>query len=912
MQIDSSCPDRRTLRDFLMGNVPEDEAAEVERHLEACASCSETAQAERPTDAFVGVLRASASSVTERTPVDPGLLNRLRQIGHDGTDATEERARDGDDFLAPAESAGELGRFRQYRVIRRLGRGGMGIVYLARQERPARVIALKVLAGAPVTAGQRLARFRTETDLLGALKHANIVQVYEAGEHAGLPYYTMEYLEGGSLAQRLAESPLAPRDAATLVKTIAEAIQLAHDRHIVHRDLKPSNVLLAADGAPKVSDFGLAKYLEAGDQGNGHETETGAILGTPGYMAPEQSAGGDVGPWIDIYALGAILYETLTGRPPFKGATLLDTLQQARSEDPVPPGRLQRGLPRDLQAVCLKCLEKNPQRRYATAGDLAADLGRFLGGEPTRARPLGVLGRSVKWARRRPALAGLTALGLLAAVAATAGIIVHNRQLYREVQRAAASEARAERQEERTAVNYAAARNALNRILDQLKASSSADIPRLKELRRKVLEETLAFYETAVGDESELQPAMLYDLAVAYRRISQIQWMLADWRAARRNGQKSLRLSEKLVALDPQNADYEDCLATDCIAVASFMMESRPVPEAERIRLFRKAIDIYEQLRQRQPENPVWRQSLATAYHDLAGVSYDAQRFAEARSLYTTAINIRRSAIEQRPEEATYRVALAEDELSLGLAEAHLRHAGAAEQAYREADRLLKELIRANPHDDAYLGALGALWVNRAALSAGQGDIRRCLSLLGEGIERLEPVLAREPSDQVMRERLINLYGTRAEALESLRRFGEAIPDWDRVVALENRPGLTGVRRLGLANALARTGAHKKATEELSKVAAMPDARGDLLYDVACIYSVSADAANADAHAAPAARTELADRYGRQAVESLKKLRTAGYFADRKHVDFLKQDADLRGLRTRSDFQKLLEQISGR
>jgi serine/threonine-protein kinase len=292
-----------------------------------------------------------------------------------------------------------------------LGRGGMGVVYKARHVRLNRPVAVKMLLAGVYAGPKELARFRREAEALGGLVHPNIVQVYEAGELDGLPYFTMELVGGGTLDQKLAGVPLPAREAAALVVTLAGAVQAAHEHGIVHRDLKPANVLLTAEGTPKISDFGLARRLEPG----AGVTRTGVRVGTPSYMAPEQAAGraGALGPAVDVYALGAVLYELLTGRPPFRAETAVETERQVLSEDPAPPSRLNARVPRDLETVCLKCLHKDPRRRYGSARELAEDLGRFLDHRPVRARPVGPAERALKWARRRPRTAAVVVSGTL-------------------------------------------------------------------------------------------------------------------------------------------------------------------------------------------------------------------------------------------------------------------------------------------------------------------------------------------------------------------------------------------------------------------------------------------------------------------------------------------------------------------
>src|SRR4029077_21003278 len=326
------------------------------------------------------------------------------------------------DALFPAPSASvSLPQIPGYNVEAELGHGGVGVVYRAWHLRLHRRVALKMLlAGARAQPAER-ERFLREAEAVGGLRHPNIVQVYEAGDVNGQTYFTMELVEGGSLAQQIQGVPQPVRKAAALVATLADAVHAAHQSVIVHRDLKPSNILLTADGTPKVTDFGLARRL----QGGGALTLSGVPMGTPSYMAPEHAQGQReaAGPAADVYGLGAILYELLTGRPPFRAATAAETLQQVTSQEPAPPSRLNDKVPRDLEIICLKCLHKEPQRRYSTAAALAEDLGRFLQGEAIAARPERTVERWVRQVRRRPALSAACAVVGLLGVALVGGTL---------------------------------------------------------------------------------------------------------------------------------------------------------------------------------------------------------------------------------------------------------------------------------------------------------------------------------------------------------------------------------------------------------------------------------------------------------------------------------------------------------
>jgi hypothetical protein len=322
-----------------------------------------------------------------------------------------------------------------YDILGELGRGGMGVVYRARQVALNRVVALKMILSGPHAGEAELARFKTEAEAIARLQHPNIVQIHEVGEHDGRPFFSLEFCDGGSLEAKLGATPLPPKEAAALVETLARAMHAAHQKGVVHRDLKPANVLLAEGGVPKITDFGLAKKLDRdADPAAAGATQTGSVMGTPSYMAPEQAEGKkDVGPLADVYALGAILYECLTGRPPFRAAAPLDTLIQVVSDEPVPPRTLNPQVPRDLETVCLKCLQKDPARRYSSAAGLADDLRRFLQGEPTVARPAGVVERVGRWCRRRPAWATLLAVSVLGLLTLVGGGAWFNRQLRQEL-----------------------------------------------------------------------------------------------------------------------------------------------------------------------------------------------------------------------------------------------------------------------------------------------------------------------------------------------------------------------------------------------------------------------------------------------------------------------------------------------
>ncbi len=395
-----------------MSSLPAQALREIDRVCTRFEAAWKSGERPRLEEHFSSIHQAGESSVLFKELLLLELDYRARSGEQPSADEYASRFPQQSDVVADVWrdhriADADLPEIAGYEVLRRIGRGGMATVYLARDRRLGRMVALKLIS-APEPNEQLIARLRAEAHAIARLQHPNIVQIYEIGQRRGQPYLALEYVEGGSLAEWIAGNPRPARDAATLVEVLARAVHAAHQHGVVHRDLKPANVLLHQQLHPKITDFGLVKFLDDADP---RQTQSGVMVGTASYMAPEQAGNskGTVSAATDIYALGAILYELITGRPPFKAPTVIQTVQLVQNSEPVAPRQLQPHTPRDLETVCLKCLQKDPSRRYASAIELADDLARFLKGEPVHARPVGSIQRAWRWSQRNRAVAAMAA-----------------------------------------------------------------------------------------------------------------------------------------------------------------------------------------------------------------------------------------------------------------------------------------------------------------------------------------------------------------------------------------------------------------------------------------------------------------------------------------------------------------------
>ncbi|MFO0957164.1 MAG: serine/threonine-protein kinase [Isosphaeraceae bacterium] len=780
MRAEQAHPTTDQLDAFGRGEVPEPEASALEDHIASCPSCGD-------------ILK----NLAEADPLFEVLRRIRREAGGEASTVLEGPA--GDPAATSIEGGG-------YEVLGPLGRGGMGVVSLAIQPGLGRTVALKQIRAGLDADAEELARFRTEAEAAARLRHPNIVQVYDVGLRDGLPYLAMELVSGGTLEGRLRDGPLAPREAATLVAAIARAVQHAHDEGVLHRDLKPGNILLTAEGTPKVADFGLAKRLDV-DQ---HQTRTGALLGTPSYMAPEQADGQAVGPLADVYSLGTILYECLTGHPPFRGASALETLEQVRAGDPIPPRRLRPGIPADLQTCCLKCLEREPRRRYATAADLADDIDRLLRDEPIRARAVSAPERLLKWARRRPSRAALGALGIVGVVASFAGLLAHQARLRVEIDRADRSAREARDQRALADANYREARDAIRKVLGRLDDPSFADIPRLTEVRRAQTEDALAFYDRILSTAESPDPVVRLDGVRAAVEAANYQMTIGRESQAGPMLRRALQLIEGLRRERPDDLDVLLERITVLGKLGFYSISRDPARSFEYLEEAVAGIEAYPAAGGPGAginETLAWCEQNLGTQHFLKGDRSEAERHLRR------AADLRRAALMAEPGDRGIRVGLAMSLVNLALIESHDRPEQ-AEASNAEAQALLEAVLGDGDDRPTVRSTLAAVLTNWGAQAQARREFDVALDRLARGLEVIRPLLNREPGHMQGRFNARNLHGTRGNLLECLGRHAEAVEDREQVVAYNDDPAKDVAYRIMLAASLLKCGRAREASEQ--------------------------------------------------------------------------------------------------
>jgi serine/threonine-protein kinase len=636
------------------------------------------------------------------------------------------------------------------------------------------VVALKTISVA--AAGEaELTRFRREAEAVARLQHPNIVQVHEVGEAAGGPFFSMEFVAGGTLVQRLAGTPQPARAAAALVETLARAIHAAHQQGIIHRDLKPANVLLTADGTPKISDFGLAKRLVTADTppGEAGPTRTGEILGTPSYMAPEQATGraAVITPATDVYALGAILYECLTGRPPFLAETPLETVLQVQLQEPVPPRRLQPKVPKDLETICLKCLHKEPHRRYADADGLAEDLRRFQAGETIRARPVGPLGRLGRWCRRRPLVASLLA-GVALLVAGHLATLSY--QMVEARHRAAETQRQLELVEESYRLAKQAVDDSFTRVVSD---EALLNEPGLQPLRKRLLETALTYYQGFLRQRPD-DPTRRADMAEMHFRVGYITAQIGSKAAALAEYQRARDLYEELLGANLADLRLRGHLATvyDNLGVVQADL-GRP---GDALRSYERGRDLRKELADENPADSQRRNLLAQSYNNLGNLQRDADQVDAALRSYEAARTLRQKLVQENPDNLVYQADLSETCASVGVLYLHAGRPAEALRAHTEARGLREKLVRDRPTSIPWQRDLARTYSNIGELHIRAGRLAEAVGPCESARDLLEKLVRDNPAVTQYQQDLAACYGNLGVVQHRLGQSAQAVRSVER------------------------------------------------------------------------------------------------------------------------------------
>jgi serine/threonine-protein kinase len=801
-----------------------------------------------------------------------------------------------------------------YEILGVLGRGAMGVVYKARQPGLNRLVALKMILAGDHASERDLARFRSEAEAVAHLQHPNIVQIYEVGDDAGRPFFSLEFVDGYSLSNKIDSTPQPPREAARMVQLLAIAMSAAHQRGIVHRDLKPTNVLMTADGTPKITDFGLAKRLEE-DSG---QTRSGMVIGTPSYMAPEQAEGRthDIGPISDVYSLGATLYEMLTGRAPFKGGSVLDTLQMVRTQEPVAPVEFSPSVPRDLETICLKCLQKDPARRYASAAALADDLGRFLHGRPILARPVSLPERSWRWAKRNPRVAVLSvviALALLAWGVTASLLSVSLKQQKDKTEEARiqsdANAARAEKNAETAKNRHQLAVHRMIELGEQLQIRVSARrfgpdaSPALRGVRDdllRLLRESMA----KMGKDIEGAGVTGFGMVRSYQELGDLLRKIGLGDEALAQYQQGFDLAKQIAADKPVSDLAQANKGVMLRRLGDMALELNGNVQTAR-KNYQEAYDIQKAILDNPKSSDYTetdnRRILWQILFELGKIELACGDLPAARRAFEEALASSRHWLDlvQGGDTLAAESSLAGDYLWLGVV-AH--RAGDVEAAKRNFAESLHTCSAVATRDPDYFGHKADL----AEIFAFQGDAQVRSGQLDEAAasylklrENLMAVLNHDPED-MSRQPMVARTHERVAALaleqnkpeEAAKRFQEALKIWDELKRLEP----TNMSwQAAHAVALARAGKFAEAAKAADEVSRRCPNAPELLLQTARSHAIRA-AAVGDAEK---------DKAVERALACLQQAVDAGW----KDARLLESDPELASIRAHRDYAALLAKL---
>ncbi len=780
--------------------------------------------------------------------------------------------------------------FEGYRIDGELGRGAFGTVYKAWEPALRRFVAIKLLADSnsiwKVSDNEQF----TEAQSIARLNHPNIVQIHSVNRSNHGVYFAQELVEGGTLARFTQSQSQDPRESAALVACLASAIHYAHLCHVVHCDLKPANVLLRptlpliqekprrlSDFNPMISDFGLSRHLDMESA-----VQSKHFSGTLHYMAPEQTGieGAMIGATADIYSLGAILYELLTGRPPFVDESKLTTFLKVRNEAPARPRDLLSSIPRDLEAICLKCLEKKSVDRYASAAELANDLYCWLQGNTVQARPGSRMERVAKWCRRQPALASFIGLLVIASSGTIAGLQWHHFRLADEAKRANA--------------NYESARQTIRQMLLAAETSSSMDIPKVAELRLKLLNSALPYFERPESQKTEQQ---VVERVVLLLNVGFLEVQLGKLVEAENHFTQAEQMSKNQV---DQTIDVE-LRRADCSNKLAAIQLARGKTQLA-IGRYQQSLDTLKSLADRNVAVPQLNAATAQTRLNLGICFEKLGNFEQAEVEYRSATELRRRLVSMQPSDDLAKLALGETLSNLAQRLLHSNSAE-AERTFEEAFQCLIGVKDSSLHLQAQVSA-AANEINWGNWFGGQGDTTSAKEKYRSAINRLKEVLATEPAWRQASQHLYAALGALANLETAVGEYDAALQNWNHAIAIAGDSQQRDYCRQLRLVALAKTGNHRYFYSELQSLNAAEAISNVDRYNHACCLAIaSVHAANESGDEAK----DLTELYQKHAISLLTELNQIGFFEQPAYAELLSTDADLVALRARSEFKNTLK-----